>query len=289
MSKNILVLGGTRFFGKHLVQQLLSSGENVTLATRGVTKDSFGNQVKRIVFDRTSKESIQKTLSDSAFDVVYDNIAYTSVDVDNLLSSIHCHRYIVTSSTAVYPVLHLNTVEEDFDSSDQPYRLVNRDETDYAEGKRSLERILTQKYASVDAVIVRFPYVVGLDDYTKRLRFYIQHTLNQQPVHCDNFENQMSFVSSEEAGAFLAFLSTCSFTGAINGASKGTVSVKNVSDYISTQTGKGILLNPFATAAPYNGTPEYSINTEKAHTLGFDFSDIHHWLFQLIDAEIKPH
>ena len=49
---NILVLGGTRYFGIHLVNDLLAMGHNVTIATRGQTPDTFGDQVTRIHVDR---------------------------------------------------------------------------------------------------------------------------------------------------------------------------------------------------------------------------------------------
>ncbi len=45
--KKVLVLGGTRFFGKHLVEALLQDGHDVTIATRGITEDSFGSRVKK--------------------------------------------------------------------------------------------------------------------------------------------------------------------------------------------------------------------------------------------------
>ena len=44
----VLVLGGTRFFGIHLVDELLKSNCDVTIATRGLTSDSFGNKVKEV-------------------------------------------------------------------------------------------------------------------------------------------------------------------------------------------------------------------------------------------------
>lgn len=34
---NILVIGGTRFFGIPMVNELLAHGHNVTIATRGTT------------------------------------------------------------------------------------------------------------------------------------------------------------------------------------------------------------------------------------------------------------
>ncbi|MGR4032399.1 NAD-dependent epimerase/dehydratase family protein, partial [Bacillus sp. ZZQ-131] len=54
--KKVLVLGGTRFFGKHLVEYLLQAGHDVTIATRGVTEDSFGSAVKRIIVDREDRK-----------------------------------------------------------------------------------------------------------------------------------------------------------------------------------------------------------------------------------------
>lgn len=42
---NILVIGGTRFFGIHMVNELLTAGHDVTIATRGKVSDSFGDKV----------------------------------------------------------------------------------------------------------------------------------------------------------------------------------------------------------------------------------------------------
>lgn len=42
---NILVIGGTRFFGIHMVNELLTAGYDVTIATRGKASDSFGDQL----------------------------------------------------------------------------------------------------------------------------------------------------------------------------------------------------------------------------------------------------
>lgn len=55
---NILVIGGTRFFGIHMVNELLTAGHDVTIATRGKASDSFGDKVKRIFLERTKEESV---------------------------------------------------------------------------------------------------------------------------------------------------------------------------------------------------------------------------------------
>ena len=51
-----------KIFWIHLVNELLYKDHNVTIATRGITADIFGDKVKRIVFDRHDEEEIIKCL-----------------------------------------------------------------------------------------------------------------------------------------------------------------------------------------------------------------------------------
>ena len=62
--KQVLVLGGTRFFGIHLVKSLLEQGAGVTLATRGLTPDPFGSRVNRIRVDRTDPDAMKMCIRD---------------------------------------------------------------------------------------------------------------------------------------------------------------------------------------------------------------------------------
>ncbi|MFQ9873414.1 hypothetical protein [Waltera sp.] len=40
-------------------------------------------------------------------------------------------------------------------------------------------------------------------------------------------------------------------------------------------------------AAPYNGEPEYSINTDKAEKIGYHFSNLKDWIYELLDYYIE--
>lgn len=40
-------------------------------------------------------------------------------------------------------------------------------------------------------------------------------------------------------------------------------------------------------AAPYNGEPEYSINTDKAEKTGYRFSNLKDWIYELLDYYIE--
>lgn len=282
----VLVLGGTRFFGVHMVNDLIEKGHEVTIATRGQAHDDFGDSVMRIRLDRTDEDSIKAMISDTHYDVIIDKIAYCSNDVRKLLDNADSDKYIYMSSTAVYDPLHPDTKEDDFDGNGGELIWCDRPDFSYDVVKRHAEYALWQKYSDKKFVAVRYPFVIGKDDYTKRLYFYVEHVLKQMPMKVDNLDNKMSFIRSDEAGKFISFLVDKDFTGAVNGCSRGTISVKQILDYLKQETGLNAVLSEDGDPAPYNGTPAYSINTQKAESLGFEFSDINDWIYGLLDYYI---
>ena len=301
---NILVLGGTRFFGIHMVNALLEAGHEVTLATRGNAKDSFGDRVKRVIVERTSDESMKQAFQGKHYDVVIDKLAYCSNDLKIAMDNIDCDRYIHMSSTAVYAPKKPNTVEEDFDGRERPVIWCGRADFPYDEIKRQAEYALWQEYPDRNWLAVRYPVVLGKDDYTERLKFYVDHVINSIPMYIDNIDYQMSYIRSDEAGRFMAFLADKDITGAVNGASSGTISLREVISYVEEKTGKKAVLvrddkavkevedtdgsaaSDTIDKAPYNGDPEFSINTDKAKKLGFEFTDIREWIYELLDFYI---
>lgn len=283
----ILILGGTRFFGVHTVTALLSAGHEVTAATRGNIPNKFGEAVHRVTLDRTDSESMKKALSGKYYDVVIDKSAYSSLDVKNAMECISFGRYIFTSSTAVYEPKRINTAETDFDPMAKKFIWCSRPDLPYDEGKRNAERALWQNYPEKRFLAVRLPFVIGEDDYTKRLLFYAEHTVKRIPMHIDNIDKQMGFVSSREAGRFMAFLADKDMTGAVNGCFGGTISLREIIQYIEGKTGTNAVISEAGDPAPYNGEPEYSINTEKAQTAGFRFSQVSEYIYPLLDHYIE--
>jgi len=279
----ILVLGGTRYFGIHMVRSLLKKGHDVTIATRGLTKDTFGENVTRIKLDRTNSESIAKALNNLKFDVICDNLAYCSNDVKFLLDSVKTDRYIMTSSMSVYNNFHYNMSENEFDPLSHKLLWCSREDFDYDEVKRQAECAVFQKYPNLSSVAVRFPFVIGTDDYTKRLLFYVEHVLNNIPMDINNLDQELGFISSNEAGDFLSWLVEQNFNGAINGGNKGCIPIGKIISYVEKKTDKKAIISPNEESAPYNGVPSYSINTDKASSIGYDFTDLDTWIFSLLD------
>ena len=283
----ILVLGGTRYFGIHMIEELLRHGHDITIATRQNAKDNFGDKVNRIKVERTDPISMKNAFIDKKYDVVYDKIAYCSNDIKYAMDAIDCDKYIYMSSTSVYDPKKLDTKEEDFDGIGEKLIWCSRPDFPYDEIKRQAECALWQAYPNRKWIAVRYPFAVGEDDYTKRLLFYVEHTMKSVPMNIDNLNCQMGFIRSDEAGQFLAFLADKNFSGAINGSAHETISLNEIIRYIEDKTGAKAVITASGDNAPYNGEPEYSINTEKAENLGYKFSNIKDWIFDLLDYYIR--
>jgi nucleoside-diphosphate-sugar epimerase len=100
----ILIIGGNRFFGRHLTKELLKEGAAVTLLNRGKIEDGFGDRVSRLVADRTNESALREVLKDDRWDLVYDQVCYTAAEARSAcrLFEGKTKRYVVTSSESIY-------------------------------------------------------------------------------------------------------------------------------------------------------------------------------------------
>ncbi|WP_288379618.1 NAD-dependent epimerase/dehydratase family protein, partial [uncultured Massilia sp.] len=104
MAKHILVIGGTRFFGKLLVQRLLRAGHRVTIATRGYAPDPFGARIERVRVDRRNEHAMRNAFRDAAFDVIHDQMCYSPLDaaISTRVFAGKVGRYVMTSTIDAY-------------------------------------------------------------------------------------------------------------------------------------------------------------------------------------------
>lgn len=289
---DILVFGGTRFFGLEIVKHLLDDNHHVTIANRGKTPDPFGDKVSRLIIDRHDVVSLQRVLRGSCFNAVIDNFAYSSNDVRRILELVNCDWYILTSTCGVYSSYDTKITEEAFDPFCHELIWGDRDwskygfpgEFDYDEGKRQAEAALVQKFSEVKSAIIRFPVIMGKNDYTGRLRFYIDHVLSGKPMYVSNMDVKISFFNSTEAGGAFASVVKSGLSGPVNCASDGVVSVGQIIDYVEKKTGRTAVISNSGDPAPYNCfSQDYRLCTDKAKSHGMVFSHINDWIWDLID------
>src|SRR4051812_22616540 len=122
---DVLVMGGTRFVGYHLVWRLLAGGHRVTLVNRGTLGDPFGARVERLVADRTTAD-LGALLGERRFDAAVDFAAYHPGDVRQVLAALGGGRvghYVFISTGQVYLVREPRprpAREEDYDGALMP-------------------------------------------------------------------------------------------------------------------------------------------------------------------------
>ncbi|MNK49319.1 NAD dependent epimerase/dehydratase family protein [compost metagenome] len=283
----VLIFGGTRYFGKKLVELLLGEGKHdVALATRGNTPVIFSRRVKHLTLDRTSKADLLRTVSMGDWDVIYDNICYSPDDASSAVQALdgHVGRYILTSTLSVYnPVDHLLT-EKDYDPYTYPIREGSSADFTYQEGKRQAEAVLFQK-ANFPVTAMRIPIVLGPDDYTKRLHFHVNHVKEGLPIGVPNPAARLSFISSDETAKFLAWLSQAKVDGPVNAASTGTLSVRQILSIIEEITGQTAVIQPYAQPehkSPFGVPADWVMDTSKAVQAGYSFTSLSDWFPELV-------
>lgn len=98
----LLVLGGTQFLGRHLVEAALAGGDDVTIFHRGRTNpDLFAGQVARISGDRDGGLG---ALAGAEWDAVVDTCGYVPRVVTASARALadRCGHYTFVSSESVY-------------------------------------------------------------------------------------------------------------------------------------------------------------------------------------------
>ena len=69
---DILIIGGTTFFGRDIVELALAAGHHVTVFSRGNQKPDFWDHIKHIEGDRHIQAEVTRKLKGLRFDVVVE-------------------------------------------------------------------------------------------------------------------------------------------------------------------------------------------------------------------------
>ena len=173
-----LVIGGTRFIGRHTVEEFLDAEYDVTVFNRGNHHNPFAedDRVEHVEGDRTDDADLRRAGLDLDPDVVVDCVAYYPRDVHTATDVFEdVDAYVYISSGAAYgeetipkregeTELHDCSADEAVDDSWATYGPRK------AEGDRAVFQAADR---GVDAMAVRPPVVYGPHDYTERFDYWI--------------------------------------------------------------------------------------------------------------------
>lgn len=178
----ILVIGGTRFVGRYIVEELLRCGHTITLYHRGRTEVAFSGPIHHIHGDRREHSTFKRVLANLEVDAVIDVVPMNERDVRALVEATQgrIHRSVFISSGDVYALGLPLPIPEN--APRQPAQHVNW----FLDG----ETVLYSKVAMEDevfravrewgypATVLRLPAIYGPHDPLAREWYFVKRVLD---------------------------------------------------------------------------------------------------------------
>jgi len=298
MPKNILVIGGTRFFGKLLVQRLVRAGHHVTIATRGYAPDPFGQRIARVRVDRRNEHAMRAAFAGMKFDIVYDQMCYSPLDaaISSRVFGGNVGRYVMASTVDVYRALEpqsqafdeasLHVDAQPIDTT-YPWHDPARAIDSYVAGKIQAEAYL-YRAGSMPVASARLAHVLGgPDDFTGRLAHYVDLVRQGAALPYSSAKGRTSFLEAREAADFLVWTGAQDFTGPVNAAADGALSAYELHGRVAAALGAPARTRKVAagTPSPFDLVTPLMLDTARARALGYRFSHLDDW----IDSAIRQH
>jgi nucleoside-diphosphate-sugar epimerase len=289
-AREILVIGGNRYFGKRLIARLLAAGNRVTVLNRGSSAPPPG--ALHLVADRNDEKSLTAALGSRTFDVVIDQVCYTprQAEIARRVFAGRTGRYVMTSTVEVYEYEDsIALVREDAVDPltvpvdlELPWNDPEFLEENYGEGKRQAEAVFAAAGPELPYVAVRVAHVLGGDDdFTGRLDHYATRIRTAEPIAVPFSNQPATYLHVEEIADFLAWTAGQDFTGPVNAASHGLLTTVELCEAVAAHLPEGkvvLQLVDVGEVSPFSFFRSYGMDNSRATRLGFTFGDVQRWL-----------
>ena len=197
----ILVIGGTRFVGRHIAATAVERGHDVTLFNRGVTDPSLFSDVRQVRGDR--RAGGLAALRDRSFDVVVDPSAYFPADVE-AAAGVAADRYVLISSCSVYRDPVAPGSDEDAPTYEVAGPAPDTIESPEAYGalKARCERVAGARFPG-RALVIRPGLVVGPHDHTERFAYWPRRVARGGRVLAGEPEQPAQLIDARDLAAWV--------------------------------------------------------------------------------------
>jgi nucleoside-diphosphate-sugar epimerase len=194
----VLIIGGTRFMGPHVISRLVAAGHSVTVFHRGKSKAALPQGANEMLGDRNSLADFAADFRRLRPDVLVDMMLLSQSQARQLMTVMTgvAGRLVVASSCDVYLQYDLlRGVEQEpqgeglVDESSPlrrklfPYRDSVPDASHelYDYDKTLVERTVMSS-AGLPATVLRLPMVYGPGDYQHRFYGWVKRMLDRRPA-----------------------------------------------------------------------------------------------------------
>jgi 2'-hydroxyisoflavone reductase len=207
---NVLVLGGTRFVGRRMVEALVQGGHRVAVFHRGRTPCALPREAEERLGDRGEDVS---AVSGEHWDAIVDVIALEPAQLAPSLC-LDADRYLMISTVSVYADFSRADISED----SATIQTFEPDDAAAAYGgkKAACERLVRARYPE-RAVILRPGLIAGRWDYTGRFTYWCERMLRGGAVLVPAPpERRVQFVDARDLARFAEVLLSRGQCGVFN-------------------------------------------------------------------------
>ncbi len=219
---DLLIVGGTRFVGRHIAEQALARGHRVTLLHRGSTQAPTLGAAEHLLADR---DRLGGVLEGRSFDATIDACAYWPGQVRSLASALDGRggHYVYISSASAYAETSTRGGDESLPlasiGSDDPDSLAMGPDT-YGPLKALCEKASTEEFGAVTSTIVRPTYVVGPHDHTGRFTWWVDRISRGGAVACPGpADHPMQLIDARDQASWVVGLAERRVSGAFHSCS----------------------------------------------------------------------
>ncbi|RDI43202.1 NAD-dependent epimerase/dehydratase family protein [Falsibacillus pallidus] len=212
----ILIIGGTKFAGRAIVEEAVKKGFDVTLFNRGKTNDAIFPDLPLIKGDRQNKEDLAKLCSQK-WDAVIDTCGYQPKDaaLSSAMLKEFCSVYVFISTISVYKKAFQ---EEGIDEKSELNELSSKENEQlqkngslpadqyYGALKALCELAVTNELPS-NSLIIRPGLIVGPHDPTDRFTYWMERVMKGgEMIAPDNKDCQIQFIDVRDLAQWILTL-----------------------------------------------------------------------------------
>jgi nucleoside-diphosphate-sugar epimerase len=220
----VMVLGGTRFIGAAIVEELDAHGHELLLVHRGEHEPGDLPEADHLHCDRKDLPHLRGPVADFGPDALVDTLALTAADAETALAAVDDLRLLVLSSMDVYRAFDsaLHGGETDAVPLDEtaPLREQRYPYRGILEGRDDYDKLdVEDAYRARAATVCRLPMVYGERDYQRREEKLLRRVRAGRariPVGTANWLWTRGYVRDVAAGVRLALESEATVGEVLN-------------------------------------------------------------------------
>lgn len=212
----VLVIGGTAFVGRSIIDSALSAGHDVTLFHRGQTNPGLFPGTRELLGDR---DGGLDALPDERWDAVIDTCGYVPRIVEQSVRRLSgkVDRYVFISTISVYDDLGADSIDEDgplATFADPEVETI--DAETYGGLKVLCEQVVNQTFGKA-ATVIRPGLIVGPWDRSDRFTYWVERMVRGgRALVPDRLDQPVQWIDVRDLGEWTVRLAANGISGTFN-------------------------------------------------------------------------